>query len=68
MSATRNELIVKTRSTMSRSEVKGILIVRIYQNRDESESLCRPDLYSSTGVIPYINGSESSSLYTCNTS
>ena len=31
--------------------------------------LCRPDLYSSTRcIIPYINGLESSSLYTCNTS
>ena len=43
--------------------------VRVYQSRDKSESLCRPDLYSSTRcIIPYINGSESSSLYTCNTS
>ena len=43
--------------------------VRVYQSRDKTESLCRPDLYSSTRcIIPYINGSESSSLYTCNTS
>ena len=41
---------VKTSSTMSRSEVKDILIVGIYQNRGETESLCRPDLYSSIGV------------------
>ena len=42
--------------------------VRVYQNGNETESLRRPDLYSSTGVIPYINGLESSSSYTCNTS
>ena len=43
--------------------------VGVYQSRDETESLCRPDLYSSTRfIIPYINGSKSSSLYTCNTS
>ena len=43
--------------------------VGVYQSRDETESLCRPDLYSSTRcIIPYINGSESISLYTCNTS
>ena len=43
--------------------------VRVYQSRDETGSLCRPDLNSSTRcIIPYINGSESSSLYTCNTS
>ena len=30
--------------------------------------MCRPDLNSSTRcIIPYINGLESSSLYTCNT-
>ena len=43
--------------------------VRIYQRRDETGSLCRPDLYSSTRcIIPYIYGLELSSLYTCNTS
>ena len=43
--------------------------VGLYQSRDETESLYRPDLYSSTRcIIPYINGSEPSSLYTCNTS
>ena len=43
--------------------------VGVYQSRDKTESLCRPDLYSSTRwIIPYINGLESSSLYTCNTS
>ena len=43
--------------------------VRVYQSRDETESLFRPDLYSSTRcIIPYINGSELISLYTCNTS
>ena len=43
--------------------------VGIYQRRDETGSLCRPDLYSSTRcIIPYIYGFESSSLYTCNTS
>ena len=35
---------------MSKFKVKDILIVGIYQNRDETESLCRPDLYSSIGV------------------
>ena len=35
---------------MRRSKVKDILIVGIYQNRDETESLCRPELYSSIGV------------------
>ena len=30
--------------------MKDTLIVRVYQNRDETESLCRPELYSSTGV------------------
>ena len=43
-------LNVETSSIMSRSEVKDILIVRIYQNRDETGSLCRPDLNSSIGV------------------
>ena len=43
--------------------------VGVYQSRDETVSLCRPDLNSSTRcIIPYIYGSESSSLYTCNTS
>ena len=43
--------------------------VGVYQSRDETGSLCRPGLNSSTRcIIPYINGSESSSLYTCNTS
>ena len=43
--------------------------VGVYSSRDETESLCRPDLYSSTRcIIPYINGLESSSLYTRNTS
>ena len=32
------------------SEVKDILIVGMYQNRDKTVSLCRPDLYSSIGV------------------
>ena len=42
---------------------------RIYQSRDETGSLCRPDLYSSIRCkLPYYYGSESSSLYTCNTS
>ena len=42
---------------------------RVYQSRDETESLCRPDLNSSIRcIIPYYYGSESSSLYTCNTS
>ena len=36
------------------SKVKDILIVGIYQNRDKTVSLYRPDLYSSIGVIPYI--------------
>ena len=41
----------------------------IYPSRDETGSLCRPDLYSSIRYeIPYINVSESSSLYTRNTS
>ena len=30
--------------------MKDTLIVRVYQNRDETGSVCRPDLYSSTGV------------------
>ena len=30
--------------------MKDILIVGVYQNRDETESLCRPDLYSSIGA------------------
>ena len=43
--------------------------VRVYQSRDETESSCRPDLYSSTRcIIPDIYGLELSSLYTCNTS
>ena len=43
--------------------------VGVYQSRDETESLCRPDFYSSIQCItPYIYGLESSSLYTCNTS
>ena len=43
--------------------------VGVYQSRDETESLCRLDLYSSTRCkIPYYYGLESSSLYTCNTS
>ena len=43
--------------------------VRVYQSRDETGSSCRPDLNSSTRcIIPYHYGSESSSLYTCNTS
>ena len=43
--------------------------VRLYQSRDETGSLCRPDLHSSTRcIIPYICGLESSSLCTCNTS
>ena len=41
---------VKTSSIALRSKVKDILIVRVYQNRDETESLCRPDLYPSIGV------------------
>ena len=42
---------------------------RVYQSRDKAGSLYRPDLYSSTRcIIPYYYGSESSSLYTCNTS
>ena len=48
--------------------MNDILIVGVYQNRDETESLCRPDFHSSIGVIPYIYGLESSSLYTHNTS
>ena len=43
--------------------------VGIYQRRDETESLWRPDLYSSTRcIIPYYYSLESSSLYTRNTS
>ena len=43
--------------------------VGVYQSRDETESLCRPDLNSRTRcIIPYYYGLESSSLYTCNTS
>ena len=30
--------------------MKDILIVGIYQNRDKTGSMCRPDLYSSIGV------------------
>ena len=60
--------VLKPEYHSHRSKVKDILIVRVYQNRDENESLCRPDLYSSISYFPYINGSESSSLYTSNTS
>ena len=42
--------LLKPEVLLFRSEVKDILIVGIYQNRDETESLCRPDLYSSIGV------------------
>ena len=41
---------VKTTSVTVWSEVKDTLIVRIYQSGDETESLYRPDLYSSIGV------------------
>ena len=62
-------VLLKPKYCSPRPEVKDTLIVRVYQNRDETESLCRPDFYSSTGVkLLYINGSESSSLYTHNTS
>ena len=43
--------------------------IGVYQRRDETGSLCRPHLNSSTRcIIPYIYGLESSSLYTCNAS
>ena len=43
--------------------------VGVYQSRDETGSLCRPDLYSSNRCKVLIHySSESSSLYTCNTS
>ena len=43
-------MLLKPKYYSCRPKVKDILRVRVYQNRDESESLCRPELYSSTGV------------------
>ena len=44
--------------------------VRVYQNRDETGVFdkTRSIFSNNRCIIPYINGSESSSLYTCNTS
>ena len=61
--------LLKLHCVVGSSKVKDTTDVGVFCSRYETRSLVWPDLtIEFISLIPYINGLESSSLYTCNTS